>query len=163
MKKKFATKNNYFKIILLIVLGVIILLIINYFTNPNTKNTVDDLLGLDPNATTEQSQAADDIPKNIAIPGFEKLTFEANRLSQEVAFENPEQNDVYFIISLSIDDYLVYESKLIEPGKGIYSIELPNTYDAGEYTGKVTYESRSIDDSNEKKNGAVINIPIFFK
>lgn len=167
MKKKSTTKRTILRFLLKVILFIIVvagtILMINYFTNENTKNTVDDLLGLDPNATTEQEKESEDSFTGIAIPGFEKLLFQANSLTQDVSFENPEQNDVYFIISLSIDDESVYESQLIEPGKGIYSIELPTSYAVGEYTGKLNYETRSMSNSNEKKNGATINVPIIFE
>lgn len=167
MKKNTITKKSVSKFLLKGILFIgavaVTILVINYFTNENTKNTVDDLLGLDPNATTEQEKESTESSSSIAIPGFEKLVFQSNSLTQNVSFENPEQNDVYFIISLSIDDESVYESQLIEPGKGIYSIELPKTYAAGEYSGKLTYETRSISDQNEKKNGAEINVPIIFE
>jgi len=167
MEKKTTTKKSFFTLLLKVILFIIVvagtILVINYFTNEDTKNTVDDLLGLDPNATTEQEKEIEDSSIGIAIPGFDKLIFQANSLTQDVSFENPEQNDVYFIISLSIADESVYESQLIEPGKGIYSIELPTSYAAGEQTGKLTYETRSMSNSNEKKNGATINVPIIFE
>lgn len=168
MKKENRTKNPMItflvKGILFIAVVAGTIIAINYFTNDNAKDPVDDLLGLDPNATDEQPQEESvESAAGITIPGFEKLIFQANNLTQDVAFENPEQNDVYFIISLSIDDETVYETKLIEPGKGIYTIELPSSYAAGEYTGKLTYETRSMSNSNEKKNGAEINIPIIFE
>ena len=167
MKKKNTTKTITFKFLLKVLLVIIVvagtILLINYFTNEKTKDTVDDLLGLDPNATTEQEQEVEKTSKGIAIPGFEKLIFQSNSLTQDVSFENPEQNDVYFIISLSINDEIVYESQLIEPGKGIYSIELPTSYPAGEYTGKLIYETRSMSNTNEKKNGATINVPVIFE
>jgi hypothetical protein len=165
--QKDTTKKSIFSLLLKVTLFIVIvagtILAINYFTDKNTRNTVDDLLGLDPNATTEKEQEVEENSKGIAIPGFEKLVFQSNNLTQEVSFENPEQNEVYFIISLFIDDESVYESQLIEPGKGIYSIEIPTSYAAGEYTGKLSYETRSMSNSNEKKNGAIINFPIIFE
>lgn len=148
MKKHAVTKKSISTLLLKIILFITIvagtILVINYFTNEDTKNTVDDLLGLDPNATTEQKEESVESSPNIAIPGFEKLVFQSNSLTQDVSFENPEQNDVYFIISLSIDGESVYESQLIEPGKGIYSIELPTSYEVGDHTGKLSYETRSM-------------------
>lgn len=167
MEKKSTTKKTIFKLLLKGILFIVIvaaaILLIRYFTNEGTKNTVDDLLGLDPDATTEQQKEPKERSKNIAIPGFEKLVFQANSSTQDVSFKNPEKNDVYFIISLAIDGKSVYESKLIEPGKGIFSIDLPTSYGIGEHQGKITYETRSMDQTNEKKNGAELNIPIIFE
>lgn len=168
MKKKIAIKKTLTSLLVkgaiyvAVVAGTI--MTINYFTNDNTKNTVDTFLGLDPNATAEQQQKEQvEEADSIAIPGFDKFVFQAESVEQDVTFENPEQNDVYFIVSLSIDDAPVYESKLIEPGKGVYSIELPAEYAEGEYAGKLTYETRSMNNPDEKKNGAAINVPIIFE
>lgn len=163
MKKENRTKNPIVTFLLKGILFIAVvagtIIAINYFTNDEAKDSVGDLLGLDPNATNEQAQEESvESAAGISIPGFEKLVFQADSLTQDVAFENPEQNDVYFIIYLTINDEIVYESKLIEPGKGIYSIELPTSYAAGEYAGKLTYETRSMSDSNEQKNGAEIKI-----
>ena len=168
MKKENRTKNPIVTFLLKGILFIAVvagtIIAINYFTNDDAKDTVGDLLGLDPNATNEQVQEESvESAAGISIPGFEKLVFQADSLTQDVAFENPEQNDVYFIIYLTINDEIVYESKLIEPGKGIYSIKLPTSYAAGEYAGKLTYETRSMSDSNEQKNGAEINVPIIFE
>lgn len=168
MKKENRTKNPIVTFLLKGILFIAVvagtIIAINYFTNDEAKDSVGDLLGLDPNATNEQAQKESvESAAGISIPGFKKLVFQADSLIQDVAFENPEQNDVYFIIYLTINDEIVYESKLIEPGKGIYSIELPTSYAAGEYAGKLTYETRSMSDSNEQKNGAEINVPIIFE
>lgn len=168
MKKENRIKNPIITFLLKGILFIAVvagtITVINYFTDDNAKDTVDDLLGLDPNATNEQpKEETAESEAGIAIPGFEKLTFQSNSLTQDVAFENPEQNDVYFIISLSIDGESVYETKLIEPGKGVYSIELPTNYAAGEYAGILSYETRSMSNSNEQKNGAEINVPILFE
>lgn len=166
MEKK-TNNNSFFSLVLkgiffiAIVAGTI--LVINYFTNDNTKNKIDELLGLDPNATTEQKKELDKSSNTIAIPGFEKLVFQANKLTQNVSFHNPEENEVFFIVNFFIDDKSVYQSELIEPGKGIYSINLPMSYNVGQYSGKLIYETRSIGNSNEKKNGATIHLPIIFE
>lgn len=159
--KKNKALTIFLKILLYIAVVIITIIVVNYFTNDNTKETIDDLLGIDPDAGTERPEEdSNDTSETIAIPGFEKLTFQSDSLIQDVRFENPEDNDVYFIVSLNIADTMVYESQLIEPGTGIYSIELPNTYEPGEYEGTLSYRTRSMEDSNEQKNGAVINLQV---
>lgn len=124
-----------------------------------------ELFGLDPNASSgpNESTEMDEEEEGIIIPGFGYIVMQEASTTQDVVLENPAENDVYFIISLLIEDQEVYKSGLIEPGKGIYSIELPEFYSEGEYAGKLNYETRSISNPEEEKNGAEINVPIIFE
>lgn len=163
MKKRKKKEKKYLKLILkvLLFIGIALLVMVGklYFT---TDGTLQDVIGLDPNASTKPEPESESIEENeeIAIPGFSRLVMRQNSTTQNVFLENPAENDVYFIISLAIEDEVVYESGLIEPGKGIYSIELPRVYATGEYAGKIKYETRSMSNPDEEKNGAEINVPI---
>lgn len=161
MEKKNYKKYRNFLIAALLILGI--LLILNYCTSDQTKDKVGSFLGLDSAQTSKPESASSKDSSEIAIPGFEKLVFQADTLTQTVAFENPEENTVYFLISLSIENEIVYQSQLIEPGKGVYSIDLTKTFPAGEYDGIITYATRSLADSNISKNGANIIVPVIFE
>ncbi|EAH1072827.1 tRNA (uracil-5-)-methyltransferase, partial [Listeria monocytogenes] len=97
----------------------------------------------------------------IAIPGFEKVTLYANETKQAVNFHNPEINDCYFKISLiHPDGSVLWISDLIEPGKGMYSIELEKTLAVGEYENAVLkYECFSLNDQSPL-NGSEINLKL---
>ncbi len=78
-------KNSFLKILLkvLFFLAVVIgtILVINYFTNDSAKDSIDDLLGIDPDATTQQEESVAENSTGISIPGFEKLIFELLKFS----------------------------------------------------------------------------------
>lgn len=93
----------------------------------------------------------------IAIPGFESLTIKADTKEQAVNFYNPEQNVCYFKLTLFVDETILWESKLIEPGYGVYNIELNQTLPAGEYPGAVLkYKCYTLDETPSPLNGSEI-------
>ncbi len=69
----------------------------------------------------------------IAIPGFEKLTFKADQVKQQVNFQNPETNDCLFLMTLYVENEEYWQSGYVEAGKGYYNIELYKPISAGEY------------------------------
>lgn len=79
------------------------------------------------NATEKQQQGA------IAVPGFDKLTFKANQIYQQVNFNNPEGNNCYFLMTLYVENEEYWQSGYVEAGKGYYNIELYKPISAGEY------------------------------
>ena len=61
------------------------------------------------------------------------------------------------MISLVLDDGTVlYQSKMIEPGMGLYDITLTQALAPGEYGATVKYETYSLSDltPNERRGGA---------
>ena len=96
----------------------------------------------------------------IAIPGYKSITIDANQTDVKVNFQNPEGNPCYFVISLVLDDSTVlYQSKMIEPGKGLYDITLAEPLSGGEYGATVKYETFSLDDLTPM-NGAEVKIAL---
>ena len=58
---------------------------------------------------------------SIAIPGYDKLTFQAGALTQYVPLENPSENECYFVISIVLPDGTeIYKSGMVAPGAGVY-------------------------------------------
>ena len=96
----------------------------------------------------------------IAIPGYKSISIEAGATDVKVNLQNPEGNPCYFVISLLLDDgTALYQSKMIEPGKGLYEIELSKALAAGEYPATVKYETYSLDSLNPL-NGAEVKITL---
>lgn len=110
---------------------------------------------------------------NIAIPGYESLTFTAGKKKQSVNFYNPKENTCYFRISLVLkgdgegadgtvgDDKakvadgtngaaskeeVLWTSELIEPGEEIKSIKLEKELESGDYPAILKYECFSLKD-----------------
>jgi hypothetical protein len=100
------------------------------------------------------------VAAGIAIPGYKSITIDANKTDVKVNFQNPEGNPCYFVISLVLDDGTVlYESKMIEPGKGLYDITLARALSPGEYGAAVKYETYSLADLTPM-NGAEVKITL---
>ncbi|MDO5346710.1 MAG: tRNA (uracil-5-)-methyltransferase [Lachnospiraceae bacterium] len=98
----------------------------------------------------------------IDIPGYGSITLKADDAKQTVNFYNPEQNTCYFRISLLLSDRTeVWQSGLVEPGKGIYSITLKETLPAGEYEDAVLkYECFAMNDEQTPLNGSEIKLTL---
>jgi hypothetical protein len=98
----------------------------------------------------------------IAIPGYKSITLKAKQLEQNVYFINPEQNDCYFVITLMLPDGTeLYKSKMLPPAKGIYSIKLNQTLEAGTYDNSVIkYECFKMDDNLTPLNGAEVKLSL---
>ena len=71
---------------------------------------------------------------SIAIPGYEKLTFQAGERTQYVSLSNPAENDCYFVISILLPDGTeLYRSGIIAPGTVIDCLRLNFAPVAGIY------------------------------
>ena len=100
------------------------------------------------------------VTAGIAIPGYKSITIAANQTNVKVNFNNPEGNPCYFVISLVLDDGTVlYQSKMIEPGMGLYDITLTQALTPGQYGATVRYETYSLSDLTPM-NGAEVQIAL---
>lgn len=100
--------------------------------------------------------------ESIAIPGFESLTFIKNETKQSVNFYNPDSNNCYFKLSILLPDgKKIWESKYIEPGNGIYEIDLNQTLEEGEYdSATLKYECYTMDSIQTALNGSEIKFKL---
>ncbi len=98
----------------------------------------------------------------IDIPGYGSITLKADDAEQTVNFYNPEQNTCYFRMSLLLSDRTrLWQSGLVEPGKGIYSITLDQTLPAGEYEDAVLkYECFAMNEEQTPLNGSEIKLTL---
>ncbi len=97
----------------------------------------------------------------IAIPGYKSITIAADTTQVEVNLQNPEGNPCYFQISLILaDGTVLYQSKMVEPGKGLYEITLTQALAAGEYDAVVKYDTFSLADGTTPMNGAEVQIKL---
>ena len=98
----------------------------------------------------------------IDIPGFDAINLKAGTTKQSVNLYNPEQNTCYFKMTISLSDgTTLWESDLIEPGKGLYEIELKKTLEAGTYENAVLkYECFTLDEAQSPLNGAEVKFTI---
>lgn len=109
----------------------------------------------------EQEKEAVKEADSIAIPGYDKIQLAADEEVQAVNLHNPERNTCYFKLSLLLPDGTkLWESKLIEPGKAIYELNLNQTLAAAEYPDAVLkYECFALDDQRPL-NGSEIKLTL---
>lgn len=126
MKKKNKQTIVIVSLILLCLLLMVNLIVV---TTNHKSETPDSTLPIDSNA--EEWNGNQELPKAslgdnaaIVIPGFNELVFIADQTKQQVNFYNPEINDCLFLMSLYVDDELLWQSGYVKPGDGYYEIEL---------------------------------------
>ena len=109
---------------------------------------------LDPNAVVQTEQAAEK-PEGIRIPGYPKITIEADTKDVTMNLKNPEGNPCYFTfeIVLTEEEETIYSSKMVEPGKAITKVTLSRALEKGEYPAMIKITTTSLE-SGLKMNGA---------
>lgn len=154
MKKK---KN------MLIILCVLLLAVSigGYFHSKGERS----LMGIDSEAVDwngKKNKQSNSEADSIAIPGFSGLRFDSNSKQQQVNFYNPEINDCYFKLTLlTPEGDQLWQSELIEPGKGLYTIELAKELSEGTLENAVLkYECFTLDEDQSPLNGSEINLTI---
>lgn len=98
--------------------------------------------------------------ENIAIPGYEKLSFESGKTAQAVNLKNPPENACTFALTLSLaDGETLWTGKALSPGEAFKRITLSRALDAGDYPATLHYDCFSLQD-NTPLNGAEIQLTI---
>ena len=98
--------------------------------------------------------------ENIAIPGYEKLSFAAGKTAQAVNLKNPAENACTFVLTLTMEDgETLWTGKALSPGEAFTRITLSRALDAGEYPATLHYDCFSLQD-NTPLNGAEIQLTI---
>ena len=152
-------KKNRKKIIGLALIITIVLISIGVFLRQDSTFTLEtegqEWTGKKEKTIKKESES-------IAIPGFESLTFVKNERKQSVNFYNPDINNCYFKLSILLPDgKKIWESKYIEPGNGIYEINLDRTLEEGEYDGAILkYECYTMDSVQTALNGSEIKFKL---
>ncbi len=91
---------------------------------------------------------------SIEVKGFSKWHVPAGQNENlTIALENPASNRCYFTFTMTLDDTneVLYQSKMVPPGEGIYRITLSKPLEAGEYNATVFIKT------NELETGAEMN------
>ena len=98
---------------------------------------------------------------NIAIPGYEKLSFAAGKTAQTVNLKNPAENACTFVLTLTLDEggEVLWTGKELSPGEAFTRITLNRALPAGEYPATLHYDCYTIED-NQPLNGAEIQLTI---
>ena len=98
--------------------------------------------------------------ENIAIPGYEKLSFAAGKTAQAVNLNNPPENACAFVLTLTLEGgETLWTGKALSPGEAFTRITLERALDAGEYPATLHYDCFSLND-NTPLNGAEVKLTI---
>jgi hypothetical protein len=101
--------------------------------------------------------------ENIAIPGYEKLSFAAGKTAQAVNLKNPAENACTFVLSLTTEDgETLWTGEALSPGETFTRITLTRALDAGSYPATLHYDCYTIED-NRPLNGAEIQLTLEVK
>ena len=101
--------------------------------------------------------------ENIAIPGYEKLSFAAGKTAQTVNLKNPAENACTFVLTLTMEDgETLWTGKALSPGEAFTRITLSKVLEAGEYPATLHYDCFSLQD-HTPLNGAEIQLTIEVK
>lgn len=113
----------------------------------------------DENGNEEEQTTGDG---QIAIPGYTVLSLKAGKLNQTVSFSNPERNNCFFQLSLSLPDgTLLWRSELIAPGEKITELSLTQTLEKGSIKdASLHYSCFSLDEDMKPLNGADIKLTL---
>ncbi|WP_049946199.1 hypothetical protein [Butyrivibrio sp. WCD2001] len=100
---------------------------------------------------------------NIAIPGYETLSFAAGKTAQTVRLTDPPENACIFVLSLVLNDgETIWTGEALSPGEEFTRITLNKALDKGEYPATIHYDCYSIED-NTPLNGAEIKLTLEVK
>jgi len=98
--------------------------------------------------------------ENIAIPGYEKLSFAAGKTAQVVNLKNPAENACTFVLTLTMEGgETLWTGEALSPGEAFTRITLSKALDAGEYPATLHYDCFSLQD-NTPLNGAEVKLTI---
>ena len=107
------------------------------------------------------ADAAPDSGVNIAVPGYETLSFKAESELQTVNLKNPAENACTFVMTLTLDEdgETIWKGEALQPGEAYTRITLTRALSTGEYGATLHYDCFSLQD-NTPLNGAEIQLTI---
>ena len=140
--------------------------------DPGEKSSGGVALVIDPNAENAPSYPKDNTAEQgVAISGWEAIIIPANKQQATVDFYNPKENADLYYLSFELrlyndgeQDYeVLYESKLVEPGKHIDRITLSRGLERGVYEAVVHVQPYRMNEEKTLTNNADIRIKLIVK
>ena len=109
------------------------------------------------------AEAAPGSGVSIAIPGYEKLSFAADKRAQPVNLKNPPDNACTFVLTLTLEGgETLWTGEAISPGEAFTRITLERALDEGDYPATLHYDCYTIED-NQPLNGAELQLTLEVK
>ncbi len=122
-----------------------------------TDPTMDtDALPYEPSNITNQV-----VDENyIALPGYSEVSMAADTNYMQIALWNPSANTCLFRFSILMDDEVLYESGLVEPGYAVQEQYLSRSIAEGTYDAVIKIQCYDLEDTTAELNGGEINIKV---
>ena len=139
-KKRILILSGSILVIAMIAVGLYFLL---------TKKDSDSDIKPDPDPTTiAETDSVADKPEGIRIPGYPRITIQADTKDVTMNLINPEGNPCYFTfeIVLTEENETIYVSEMVEPGKAITNVTLSRALEKGEYPAVIKITTTSLED-----------------
>ncbi len=155
VKKQRRFANPYFITIVILLIALISIGGYLLYSHLNEKKNLGNSGNVDGQATEwdDGLNAPSEIEGRILIPGYSGASMQEGSKTLEIRIGNPKENNCYLQASFQLEDGTVlYESGLIEPGKGFDEIELTQSLDAGTYEAFIHYQGYSLEDEPELLN-----------
>lgn len=114
-----------------------------------TKKDSDSEIKPDPDPTTvAETDSVAEKPEGIRIPGYPRITIQADTKDVMMNLINPEGNPCYFTfeIVLTEENETIYVSEMVEPGKSITDVTLSRALEKGEYPAVIKITTTSLED-----------------
>ena len=149
-------KNTTYKMIVIFLLILLIAIVgVLAYAILTEKDIAGSSAHVDQNASEWDDGIENDseIEGRILVPGYSGAKMKSGDTTLTLRIGNPKENICYLQATLQLEDGTVlYESGLIEPGKGYDEIELVKTLEVGEYNAFVHYQGYSMDEEQEMLN-----------
>ncbi len=158
-KKKKGDTNRRCMIVLLIILIILLIVAIAIWMHQHDYVKPENEGGtyIDPDASSWDDGIDDsgEIEGRILVPGYSGAQMNEGDTVLSLRIGNPEENTCYLKATLQLaDGTVLYESGLIEPGKGFEEIELNQTLEAGSYEAVVHFQGYTMDDEPKELNSS---------
>jgi len=144
--------------ILIIVVIVVCILMFGKVTNfigKYTGETADDGSTIFKSAAewtgAATTAALTETGANVWIPDLTEMVFNSEETEQTLNVGNSAKNSMYMKARMTISDQQVFETGILEPGKGIGQAELGAVFEPGSYTALMNYTFYAIKDGTVKK------------
>lgn len=114
-----------------------------------TKKDSDSDIKPDPDPTTvAETDSVTEKPEGIRIPGYPRITIQADTKDVTMNLINPEGNPCYFTFEIVLTDEneTIYVSEMVEPGKAVTNVTLSRELEKGEYPAVIKITTTSLED-----------------
>lgn len=138
-------------LVLIIVIGIVLvfLLMKKNETPAGTNGHIDGAAS----EWDDNLNAPSEIEGRILVPGYNGAKMKTGDATLTLRIGNPSENNCYLQATLQLEDGTVlFESGLLEPGKGYEEVELNQTLEPGSYDAMVHYQGYSMDEEPEMLN-----------